>query len=207
MPYQLYFSKTTPSSFQIFNKDTPTFDLVGDEMNLLLFEGEDVFLRIPVSYEFRENHELGFWSTKEGFCVPERIHNQKKSKTHRAEVPILHFFSHRLFELAQKDSFTLEEFFEASINLLCVVEERLYPETGYYHSYLNQLSRNEAWDYLGIPPDPTPENVGPFVPVHFVDGTIDKVAIIDTERIGDVAEALLGILKSPHIHEERRDYP
>ena len=52
-----------------------------------------------------------------------------------------------------------------------------------------------------------PENVGPFVPVHFLDGATDKVAIIDTERIGDVTEALLGILKSPHIHVERRDYP
>ena len=95
MPYQLYFSKTTPSSFQIFNKDTPTFDLVGDEMNLLLFEGEDVFLRIPVSYEFRENHELGFWSTKEAFYVPERIHNQK---TACAYLPMRSFsFQHPLF--------------------------------------------------------------------------------------------------------------
>ena len=60
---------------------------------------------------------------------------------------------------------------------------------------------------MGIPPDPSPENDGPYVPVHFRDGAIDKVAIIDTERILDVEEALLGIMKKVHIHVEERDYP
>ncbi len=207
MPYQLYFAKREPASFQLFNGDIPTLDMLGDEAELLLFEGDDVFLRIPISYQCSEDYPLGYWSTKKGLEFPQRIYNQKRSKNEKVEIPILYFFSGPLRGLAQREFITLQDLLEASINLLFVVEESNYPQTGYYHFYVKKLEGNEAGDWMGVLPDPTPENIGPYVPVHFLDGVTEKVAIIDTERIGDVDEELWGVFKTPHIHVEQRDYP
>ena len=96
---------------------------------------------------------------------------------------------------------------EASVETLFVVNEEVYPKTGYYHHYLKNIEKNEAWDEMGIPPDLAPENIGPYNCVHFLDGDTDKVAIIDTLRIGTMEEEMWGIIKAPHIHEEKRDYP
>ena len=207
MPYKLYFDKESPSSFQIFNGDIPTLDILGGEAEILIFEGDEVFLKIPIHYQYKDDNELGFWGTKEPFVIPQRVCNQKRSKTKMVEVPELHFFPYLLKRLATKDSITLQDLLEASVETLFVVSEENYPNPGYYRHYLNNLDKNEAWDWMGIPPNPTPENVGPYICVHFLDGDTDKVAIIDTLRIWTLQEELWGMLQSAHVHEERRDYP
>ncbi len=191
MKFQLFFGKQTENSFALYNGDTPTLQMIGDDMDLIFYtEAGDVSFKCPVIYKYDKHPDLGIWSTGKGFTLLGRMQNGKRTKVKSIEIPVLHFLSYRLLELAKKEWITIEDFLMASIDVVMVIPEELYEKTRYYFDYQYMIDRNDALDYMGYPPKEDPENFNGIVPIHFLDGDTDKIAFVDTLR-GQEAEGIL----------------